>query len=825
MTGRKLLIALMAAALYAAVLVASASADQHRVRVTLVGGQVMTLTVDVPAGGSVTGALPALPGPVAGVEDLGPIETPSPSPTPELPIPTVGSPTPTETPTTAGGSANSGSGQATGSPTPAGTPAGAPNTGKGATGKAGANTRSLVGTVKTKTAPKSEPKHPVNRPDGTPTIANPTLSLSTPGPAAIGVPNFFIDKFRIPPFLLPLYQAAGIEYGVPWEVLAAINEIETDYGRNLNVSSAGALGWMQFMPATWATYGVDANGDGSKDPLNPADAIFAAARYLRAAGADKDLRGAIFAYNHANWYVDSVVLRARLIGGLPSNLVGSLTGLTQGRFPVQSKARYANALRVSKTPRRGNAAQVVQSTDRRGIEIYARAGAPAVAVQDGRIAAVGTSKRLGRYVQLQDVYGNTYTYAHLAKVVSRYPSPKPRRVTAQQIAKELQLPQRDSAPTGQASGTSKPAADAPAPSLARKATPSARTGNASPAPSGDGPAKLRLFAHPHRPAAAGAGGAQQVFETTGRVDGGESMTGYLRRVFGLERKDVQLKPLRKGARVVGGTILGRLGRTVPGKASHLLFEIRPAGTGAPRIDPKPILDGWKLLESTAIYRAAGRNPFVGTDAATPSIGQVLLMGKDALAQRVLADPRIQIYDCGRRDVQTGQVDRRVLATLAFLAASGFKPAVSSLHCGHSFLTASGNVSEHSSGNAVDIAAVNGIPIVGHQGSGSITELVIQRLLTLQGTMKPHQIISLMTFQGADNTFAMADHADHIHVGFRPLYGTNSKLAKQINAILRPQQWIKLIDRLGKIQNPTVRRTPSRFATKVKPRASTAHQGE
>jgi len=56
------------------------------------------------------------------------------------------------------------------------------------------------------------------------------------------VPNFFIDKFRIPPFLLSIYQAAGIQYGIRWEVLAAINEIETDYGRNLSVSSAGAVG-------------------------------------------------------------------------------------------------------------------------------------------------------------------------------------------------------------------------------------------------------------------------------------------------------------------------------------------------------------------------------------------------------------------------------------------------------------------------------------------------------------------------------------------------------------------------------------------------------
>ena len=89
-----------------------------------------------------------------------------------------------------------------------------------------------------------------------------------PGPSfATGVPNFVIRKFRVPIFLLPIYQAAGIQYGVRWEVLAAINEIETDYGRNLNVSSAGALGWMQFIPSSWRMYGVDANKDGTQGPL------------------------------------------------------------------------------------------------------------------------------------------------------------------------------------------------------------------------------------------------------------------------------------------------------------------------------------------------------------------------------------------------------------------------------------------------------------------------------------------------------------------------------------------------------------------------------
>ena len=83
-------------------------------------------------------------------------------------------------------------------------------------------------------------------------------------------------------------------------------------------------------------------------------------------------------------------------------------------------------------------------------------------------------------------------------------------------------------------------------------------------------------------------------------------------------------------------------------APHMLFEVRPAGRGAPRIDPKPILDGWKLLESTAIYRAAGKNPFWGPDSKGPSIGQILLMSKEALQRRVLDRSRAStIYDCGR----------------------------------------------------------------------------------------------------------------------------------------------------------------------------------
>lgn len=114
--------------------------------------------------------------------------------------------------------------------------------------------------------------------------------------------------------LLPVWNDAGATYHVPWQVLAAINKIESNNGTNLGPSTAGALGWMQFMPRTWAYYGVDANGDGLADPNNPLDAITSAARYLSASGAGSNLPRAIFAYNHAWWYVDEVLALARSYG-------------------------------------------------------------------------------------------------------------------------------------------------------------------------------------------------------------------------------------------------------------------------------------------------------------------------------------------------------------------------------------------------------------------------------------------------------------------------------------------------------------------------------
>jgi hypothetical protein len=285
-----------------------------------------------------------------------------------------------------------------------------------------------------KNKPKPTPSQPQHTHTGVPTPSNPSFSFSLPGPAPIGVPNFFIDSFRIPPFLLPIYQAAGIQYDVPWQVLGGINEIETDYGRNLSVSSAGAVGWMQFLPSTWKEWGGDYNGDGVADPYNPVDAIFSAARYLHAAGASKNLAGAIFAYNHAGWYVQSVLLRAKLIGGMPSQIVGALAGLVEGHFPVAAPSKYAaDAVQqlAKHHVKRANAAIPINSDpNATGVAIYAKQNAPVIAVNDGKVIKLGDNQKLGRYLELQDATGNVYTYANLGSIPRRYPVPKPVKVNA-----------------------------------------------------------------------------------------------------------------------------------------------------------------------------------------------------------------------------------------------------------------------------------------------------------------------------------------------------------------------------------------------------------
>ncbi len=493
-----------------------------------------------------------------------------------------------------------------------------------------------------------------------------------------------------------------------------------------------------------------------------------------------------------------------------------------------------------------NAAVPVESDpNSKGTSIFAKQGSPVIAVNDGKIVKIGQSPTLGRYIELQDSTGNIYTYGQLGSITTTYPVPKPVKITPADIAKELAAP-ADPVPSSPATAGAQQAGKATAPPADVVATSDKTTadhGTAAPAKPGqlgDTPAwaatsstpsapvksdtrapkqtvatplvKERLFADPTRPASYAAGGVLQVKSAPQQIT---SFRNYFSDVLHLARNQYTLQPLKTGAIVVAGTILGRIAAPTPSLASHLYFTIQPAGKNAPQIDPKPILDGWKLLEATAVYRADGVDPFFGPGAKNPTVGQVLLMSKLQLTNRILQDPHVQIYACGRRDIAAGLIDRRVLATIEFLSASGLDPFVSGLDCGHSLTGATGTDAAGATGASVDISKINNIPILGHQGPGSITDITIRRLLTLQGAMTPDQIISTMSYSGQSNTIALPDHNNRIQVTFTPQFGTNKKLSAEIKSILQPGQWIQLINRISQIPEPVVPIAPSKYALRTR----------
>ena len=175
-------------------------------------------------------------------------------------------------------------------------------------------------------------------------------------PGSISVPT----SFTVPPtapqrlplsVLQGLWHSAGAAYGIPWQVLAAINKIESNFGENMGPSSAGAIGWMQFMPDTWLRWGVDADGNGVADPWNASDAIFAAARYLAASGGQTDIRSAIYSYNHADWYVNEVLQLANVYGQGGAQEAADLQQLQAALNAARVRVVAANRVLVARVAR------------------------------------------------------------------------------------------------------------------------------------------------------------------------------------------------------------------------------------------------------------------------------------------------------------------------------------------------------------------------------------------------------------------------------------------------------------------------------------------
>ena len=594
-----------------------------------------------------------------------------------------------------------------------------------------------------------------------------------------------LSSFAIPPFLLPIYVSAGRAYGVPWNVLASINQIETDYGRvgACAVSSAGATGWMQFMPATWRTYGVDASGDGVADPCNPVDAIYAAARYLNASGAATDLRGAIFAYNHADWYVDRVLQTAGVYGSLPSGLITETGSLAFGHFPVRGAVRYGDDLHDAEGG----------SGPPTGLWIYPRSGARAVATQDVTVSRILLGPGLARGLR----QGRTAVVESLDRHRARgaaedVPDPVARALDSATRAIDRVTALLAGEPLARAGGPETEASGEGAPSAERPADHGASNGDGLP---------------PGFEAVSTPGIGVEV----------KDAAGNRYRYSGLHDLHDGLRP---GTELRAEEALGSL-RYDGGEpeGAPMLFET--IGAGGAAIPPRPLVDGYRLQEAADYYSAVepfNGNPFVPTESFATEVGSIEGT-QDELARRVLAEPGIDIYECGREDIAKGIVDRRVLGALLYLRKAGLTLTVTSLRCGHGYYTAGGSISAHSYGAAVDIAAFNGQPVLGNQGPGSLTEQAIKLLMGLEGEARPAQLISLMSLGGP--SFPLADHADHLHVGytFEPSLGLGhtgdvagsvlfggapaTSLESHDDGEADPAHERALSERFGAIENPRV----------------------
>jgi hypothetical protein len=328
--------------------------------------------------------------------------------------------------------------------------------------------------------------------------------------------------------------------------------------------------------------------------------------------------------------------------------------------------------------------------------------------------------------------------------------------------------------------------------------------------------KVRLFAHPGNPDALASAASSRKRAGSPSTNAGHRLA------------------LKAGALVSKGTVLGRV-RTPPrAHYGHMRFAIRPGGDQS-TIDPRPILQNWSQLDAALHPRGTkGTSDLLG---ATTS--GVFLLSQSELERTALSDPGITISACGRHEIASGAVDKRVLAVLAFLSRSGLEPTVTALRCsrgGASVAGTSKQDTKQDTVDAVDISAINGVPIASHQGAGTITDLTIRALLTLRGEFVPYRIISLMQYPGAANTLARAQLWDRIHVGFRPsataLAPSTAPATKAAHSAgaakaastpivvttdLSTTQWNQLITRVGALPVPKVPVKPSSSAIKARTR--------
>jgi hypothetical protein len=441
-------------------------------------------------------------------------------------------------------------------------------------------------------------------------------------------------------------------------------------------------------------------------------------------------------------------------------------------------------------------------------DIFAASGAAVVSAQDGTVVAIGHSRTLGRYVVVRNAFGARFTYANLASV-----SP-------------WQLVPKAPAPSAKILSSAVPAALAPGPHPGR--TPA----SAGSQPSGKKRAPARLFAGARRIAAAAAAALPPAtINLTSRPSVSSLVTPlvtieraarrstrlraarrealvmrYFTGIFGLHPDQLELEPLRVGSHVLAGTILGRLARVHGKRGPHLLFELRPAGTDQPLIDPRPFLDAWSQLETLELHRNSfGATPYFGPNLHARNVGGVLLTGQIDIERIVLGDRHVTLPACESSAIAAGNVDRRVLATLEVLVLHGIDPVVSGAWCSHDAHTRRGAPALLKTGNAIALTSLDGRPAV-----GAVASVASHALRTLHGDARP--ALSVHTVAGQlVIAFAPAREPQVLAVAASFTSGF----------ALSASRWSQLDGRLSQIREPRVPTAVSRAALAVHARRRSA----
>lgn len=635
--------------------------------------------------------------------------------------------------------------------------------------------------------------------------------IGLPGPGGLTITAAILGGYDVPPAIIPAVEAAGAKYGIPPAYLLAILKIESAFCFNMGPSSAGAIGCGQFLRSSLKTYGTDPNEDGYSDPANFVDATDSMARYLKAAGFDRSVDKAIFAYNHADWYVREVKHLARFYARreLITHKIGSLM---QGVPPIV-----------------GTAASY-RDENKPDVVIDAAAGAPVVASTDGTVDLLQRNPDGSHKLVLRDVWGNRIIYRNLRGIPEAVPNPKIQNLSREALKRQFEDDQADEKlpkPTGPAAPASRPPGthdteqtdSQPATAAAAKA----KTGARNFVVTTRVPPKQRFFANPQRKSvrdlALAHGQAEDVLT---RQEQRNYYKTYLtpKKVSDLPADEFELKRLAPGTTVMAGTPIGE------SSERGLNFEVRPDGVkaGDKGTNTAAILKNWTALERAGIAQVTGTSPLLGGNEGELTPSQVLLMSKPQLERLVLLMPTIEIYEPGRRDISEGRICDCVLRAVAYLAAKGLRPSISSLMTGHSvYVGGTDRVSHHATGRAADISAFNDEPVLGHQeGDETYTADAIRSLMALPPVLRPVELISLYNLGGP--SLAMGNHDDHLHIGYSERGKGSSASATTASLDERrksdkfgPHKWQIIMRSMDRSDVPPVPKQghPTKWAIRVK----------